>query len=57
MSAAAANVVAGEVTRAVRDSSSDAGLIREGDYIGIAREGIVAVDASQASHVAATGRS
>ena len=38
------NVVAGEVTRAVRDSSSDAGPIREGDYLGISRDGIVAVN-------------
>ncbi len=44
MADAAGNVVAGEVTRAVRDSSSDAGPIREGDYLGIARDGIVAVD-------------
>ena len=46
MTEAAANVVAGEVTRAVRDSSSDAGPISEGDYLGISREGILAVDAA-----------
>jgi DAK2 domain fusion protein YloV len=46
MTEAAANVVAGEVTRAVRDSSSEAGPIKEGDFIGIAREGIVAVHAT-----------
>jgi uncharacterized protein len=46
MTEAAGNVVAGEVTRAVRDSSSDAGPIREGDYLGISRDGIVAVDAT-----------
>lgn len=46
MAEAATNVVAGEVTRAVRDSSSDVGAIKEGDFIGIAREGIVAVDAT-----------
>jgi DAK2 domain fusion protein YloV len=45
MTDAAANVIAGEVTRAVRDSASDAGAIKEGDYLGISREGIVAVDA------------
>jgi dihydroxyacetone kinase-like predicted kinase len=45
MTDAAANVIAGEVTRAVRDSASDAGAIKEGDYLGITREGIVAVDA------------
>jgi dihydroxyacetone kinase-like predicted kinase len=44
MTEAAANVIAGEVTRAVRDSSSDAGSIKEGDYLGISRAGIVAVD-------------
>jgi uncharacterized protein len=40
MTALSANVVAGEVTRAVRDSTSDAGPIAEGDYLGIARDGI-----------------
>jgi DAK2 domain fusion protein YloV len=40
---AAANVVAGEVTRAVRDSTCDVGPIVEGDYLGIARDGIRAV--------------
>jgi DAK2 domain fusion protein YloV len=43
MASAAANVLAGEVTRAVRDSSCDAGPIAEGDYLGIARDGIRAV--------------
>ncbi|MGZ4716720.1 MAG: DAK2 domain-containing protein [Acidimicrobiales bacterium] len=37
---AAASVVAGEVTRAVRDSTCDLGPITEGDYLGIARDGI-----------------
>jgi DAK2 domain fusion protein YloV len=46
MTEAAGNVVAGEVTRAVRDSSSEAGTIREGDYLGIGRDGIVAVSAA-----------
>ncbi|HEY5156174.1 MAG TPA: DAK2 domain-containing protein [Acidimicrobiales bacterium] len=40
---AAASVVAGEVTRAVRDSTCDLGPITEGDYLGIARDGIRAV--------------
>jgi hypothetical protein len=44
MSAAASHVVAGEITRAVRDSSTDRGPIREGDWLGIARDGILAVD-------------
>lgn len=43
MGEAAARVVAGEVTRAVRDSSSDAGRIAEGDWLGIARDGIVSI--------------
>ncbi len=46
MAALSANVVAGEVTQAVRDSSSEAGPISEGDYLGIARDGIKAVAAS-----------
>jgi DAK2 domain fusion protein YloV len=44
MSAAAESVASGEITRAVRDSNSDAGPIREGDWIGIVKgDGIVAV--------------
>ena len=35
MSESAARVVAGEVTRAVRDATTDAGEIHEGDYIGV----------------------
>ena len=48
MGAAAAAVVAGEVTQAVRDSSCDAGPIRAGDWLGIARDGIRVVDGSLA---------
>ncbi|MGH9138941.1 MAG: DAK2 domain-containing protein, partial [Acidimicrobiales bacterium] len=48
MLAAASNVVAGEVTQAVRDSSSDAGPIREGDWLGLSRQGIQVVDADLA---------
>ena len=44
MTALSANVLAGEVTRAVRDSTSDAGPIHEGDYLGIAHDGIKAVE-------------
>ena len=44
MRAAAESVSTGEVTRAVRDSKSDAGHIATGDWIGIVRgEGIVAI--------------
>jgi DAK2 domain fusion protein YloV len=47
MGEAAASVATGEVTRAVRDTASDAGPIREGDWIGIVRgDGIVAVSGS-----------
>ena len=54
MADAAQAVAAGEVTRAVRSTKSDAGQINEGDWIGIVRgDGIVAIagsllDASQA---------
>ena len=46
MSKAASGVVAGEVTQAVRDSTSDVGPITEGDWIGICRDGIAAVQPS-----------
>jgi hypothetical protein len=48
MAEAAANVVAGEVTQAVRDSTCDVGPIAEGDWLGIARDGIRAVEADLA---------
>ncbi|HEV8063345.1 MAG TPA: DAK2 domain-containing protein, partial [Acidimicrobiales bacterium] len=50
MTAAAARVVAGEVTQAVRASSTDAGEVAEGDWIGISRKGIEVV-AKSASEV------
>ncbi len=53
MTSAAAHVVAGEVTRAVRQSSCDLGPIAEGDWLGIARDGILAIDRELGS--AATG--
>jgi uncharacterized protein len=43
MAEAAAAVVAGEVTRAVRDSTCELGEIHEGDYLGISRDGIRAL--------------
>jgi DAK2 domain fusion protein YloV len=46
MISAAENVVAGEVTQAVRDSSCDLGPIKEGDFLGIARDGILSVAGS-----------
>src|SRR4029453_4707533 len=49
MTALASNVLAGEVTRAVRDSISDVGPITEGDYLGITSDGILAVEQTQAA--------
>jgi hypothetical protein len=49
MASLSANVVAGEVTQAVRASTSEAGPIAEGDYLGIARDGIKAVEQSIAA--------
>ena len=51
MAESASRVVAGEVTRAVRPSSCDAGPIAEGDYLGISRDRIevVAADLAAAS--------
>ncbi len=46
MGAGAASVTAGELTRAVRDSSCDVGPIKEGDWLGISRSGIEAVEQS-----------
>ncbi|MEY2398524.1 MAG: fatty acid kinase [Actinomycetota bacterium] len=43
MSAGAQRVVSGEITRAVRDSEADAGVINAGDYLGISRDGIVVI--------------
>ncbi len=45
MARSAARVVAGEVTRAVRPSTSEAGPIHEGDFLGISRERIEVVAA------------
>jgi hypothetical protein len=53
MTEAMAHVVTGEVTRAVRDSTSPAGAIAEGDWIGLDRDGIQAVAPALAD--AATG--
>ena len=43
MTESAARVVPAEVTRAVRASTTDAGEVREGDWIGISRDGVVAI--------------
>ncbi len=44
MEDSARSVVAGEVTRAVRDSDSRAGPIHTGDWLGLSRNGIEAVE-------------
>ncbi|MBA2750617.1 MAG: DAK2 domain-containing protein [Actinobacteria bacterium] len=46
MAEAAATVVAGEMTQAVRDSSCEVGPIATGDWLGITRDGIRAVEAT-----------
>jgi len=43
MTDSAARVVPAEVTRAVRDSVTDVGEVHEGDWIGISRDGVVAI--------------
>jgi DAK2 domain fusion protein YloV len=43
MSASAQHVVAGEVTRAVRDTHTDSGDVKEGDWIGLGAEGVLAI--------------
>ncbi len=46
MARAAAAVVAGEVTQAVRDANSAAGPVHAGDYLGIDSEGIAVISQS-----------
>jgi DAK2 domain fusion protein YloV len=43
MTDSATRVVPAEVTQAVRDSTTDAGDVHEGDWIGISREGVVSI--------------
>ncbi len=52
MGDSAAHVVAGEVTRAVRDAQTDAGPVHEGDWIGLSATGVrsVADSIAQASN-------
>ncbi len=40
---ASASIISGEITKAVRDSTSDAGPISEGDHLGIAQSGGIIV--------------
>ncbi len=48
MSASASRVQAGEVTQAVRDATTPAGPVREGDWIGLCDEGVVSIADSPA---------
>jgi dihydroxyacetone kinase-like predicted kinase len=43
MAASSSHVVAAEVTRAVRDTSTPAGEVREGDWIGLTRHGVQSI--------------
>ncbi|HEY2213502.1 MAG TPA: DAK2 domain-containing protein [Acidimicrobiales bacterium] len=43
MSESAARVVPAEITRAVRDTSTDAGEVHDGDFIGVSRDGVVSI--------------
>ena len=43
MQSAIADVISGEVTQSVRDTDSDAGLVRAGDWIGLGPNGIASI--------------
>ncbi len=43
MAASASRVVPGEVTKAVRDANTEAGPVRQGDWIGLSRDGVVSI--------------
>ena len=43
MQSAIADVISGEVTQSVRDTDSDAGLVRTGDWIGLGPNGIASI--------------
>ena len=43
MRASACNVVAGEVTQAVRDTTTDAGEVHVGDWIGLSASGVLSI--------------
>jgi hypothetical protein len=50
MTEAAASVVTGEVTQAIRDTNSEVGPVKTGDWIGLVRgDGIVAIGASMSA--------
>jgi dihydroxyacetone kinase-like predicted kinase len=43
MGESAARVVPAEITRAVRDATTDAGEVHEGDWIGVSRDGVISI--------------
>jgi DAK2 domain fusion protein YloV len=43
MGESAARVVPAEITRAVRDTTTDAGEVHDGDWIGVSRDGVVSI--------------
>jgi hypothetical protein len=43
MGESAARVVPGEVTRAVRDATTDGGEVRQGDWIGLSRDSVISI--------------
>ncbi|HEX3795784.1 MAG TPA: DAK2 domain-containing protein [Acidimicrobiales bacterium] len=43
MSESAARVVPAEITRAVRDTTTDAGEVHDGDWIGVSRDGVISI--------------
>jgi DAK2 domain fusion protein YloV len=43
MGESAARVVPAEITQAVRDTTTEAGEVREGDWIGVSRDGVIAI--------------
>ncbi|MGA2304066.1 MAG: DAK2 domain-containing protein [Acidimicrobiales bacterium] len=43
MGESAARVLPGEITRAVRDATTDAGEVRKGEWIGLSRDGVIAI--------------
>jgi DAK2 domain fusion protein YloV len=53
MAGTAERIVAAEVTRAVRDSTTEAGPVKEGDWMGISRSGIQAIAPDLAGAVTA----
>jgi DAK2 domain fusion protein YloV len=43
MGESAARVLPAEITRAVRDATTDAGEVHEGDWIGLSRDGVISI--------------